>query len=159
KVPPTVGTRAAKRSTTSVEGVMGYPAEKRAPPANAPSQQASSPSKKGDPVKAPAGSACILGLLFCRSGRGCLWLRSFLGCFLLGFVLESEDCEIRAVHAAKIAAAAFLWMNQVRWVVTLGVEGGRERQGMRGTKLHAEAARLTSLDYDLNRSFSHAVVP
>src|SRR5579872_4446160 len=40
KTPPTVGTRAANRSTTSVDGVIGYPAENRAPAASAPSQQA-----------------------------------------------------------------------------------------------------------------------
>src|SRR5579872_4573763 len=58
-VPPTVGTRAAKRSTTSVDGVIGYPAANLAPAANAPSQQAWSPSMKCVPVKTPCGSAFI----------------------------------------------------------------------------------------------------
>src|SRR5947209_1554325 len=39
-VPPTIGTRAANRSTTSVEGVIGYPAANLDPAASAPSQQA-----------------------------------------------------------------------------------------------------------------------
>jgi hypothetical protein len=55
KVPPTVGTRAAKRSTTSVEALMGYPAANRDPAANAPSQQAWSPSMKWVPLRTPRG--------------------------------------------------------------------------------------------------------
>src|SRR5271167_1455690 len=57
--PPTLGTREAKRSTTSVEGVMGYPAAHLLPAANAPSQQAWSPSMKCMPVRTPRGSAFI----------------------------------------------------------------------------------------------------
>ena len=40
KVPPTLGRRAAIRSATSVDGVIGYPAKKRHPAAIAPSAQA-----------------------------------------------------------------------------------------------------------------------
>src|SRR5271167_3172624 len=103
KVPPTVGMREAKRSTTSVEGVMGYPAEKRAPAANAPSQQAWSPSRKCEPVNTPAGSACILGLLTVRSGSG--GRRLFFLVFIRG-IFETENGEIRAIHTAEIAATA-----------------------------------------------------
>ena len=49
----------------------------------------------------------------------------------------------------KIAAAAFFRMNHVGRVIALGVEGGGERQDMRGTELYAESAGLTSLDHDL----------
>src|SRR4051795_11248012 len=82
-VPPTVGMREANRSTTSVEGVMGYPEEKRAPAASAPSQQAWSPSIKWTPVRTPFGSAFIP--------------------FVSGFIvlhLLSIDGEVGAVHAA-----------------------------------------------------------
>ncbi len=45
-IPPTSGMRAAKRSTTSVDGVIGYPATNLHPAASAPSQAAWSPSMK-----------------------------------------------------------------------------------------------------------------
>src|SRR5215831_1655285 len=124
-VPPTVGMREAKRSTTSVEGVMGYPAEKRAPAARAPSQQAWSPSRKCEPVRTPAGSACIciIGPLCVRSRSGDLGL-VFL--FFVHGIFESEDSEIGAIHTAEIAAAALLGIDHVGRVITLGVEGGRE---------------------------------
>src|SRR5215469_5040243 len=93
KVPPTVGTRAAKRSTTSVEGVIGYPEEKRAPAASAPSQHAWSPSRKWEPVNTPAGSACI----------GCLLRFSFGfrgGVRALGFFNpETVDGEVGTIHS------------------------------------------------------------
>src|SRR5271169_4540197 len=108
KVPPTVGMREAKRSTTSVEGVIGYPAEKRAPAASAPSQQAWSPSRKWEPVRTPAGSACILGLLGVGSAGG--GLRLF---FHVIRIFETEDGEIRAVHSTEIAAAAFFRVDHV----------------------------------------------
>src|SRR5690242_15004429 len=97
-VPPTVGMRAAKRSTTSVDGVIGYPAENRAPAASAPSQAAWSPSMKCVPVRTPAGSACIFGLL-------------------LGRQAGTEDREIRAVHAAQIAAAALFGVDHLGRVI------------------------------------------
>src|SRR5271167_1978568 len=89
--PPTVGTRAANRSTTSVEGVMGYPAANRAPAASDPSQQAWSPSRKWTPVRTPLGSACIA---------------------------RSEYGEVRAVHPAEVTTAAFFGGYDVRGVVT-----------------------------------------
>src|SRR5271165_2244094 len=109
---------------------------------------------KCEPVRTPAGSACILGLLFAR-GR-CRDLGSLL---LFDGVLESEDREIRAVHTAEIAAAAFFGVDHVGRVIALGVEGGREREDVGGTELHAEPTSLAALYYDLNRTFSHALVP
>jgi hypothetical protein len=44
KIPPTQGILEANLSTTSVEGVMGYPATYLHPAASAPSQTAWSPS-------------------------------------------------------------------------------------------------------------------
>ena len=41
------------------------------------------------------------------------------------------------------------------WMVALGIEGGRERKHVRGTKLHAETAGLAALHDDGNTSFSH----
>src|SRR5436190_14067386 len=94
KRPPTVGMRQAKRSTTSVDGVIGYPAANRAPAARVPSQQAWSPSRKWTPVRTPLGSACMPG---------------------------SEDGEVGAVHAAEVAAGAFVGSDDVGRVVTLCV--------------------------------------
>src|ERR1700693_3496808 len=93
-VPPTVGMREAKRSTTSVDGVIGYPEAKRAPAERQPSQQAWSPSRKCVPVRTPAGSACIAGLLLRRDRR------------LGGVHAVPKDGEVRTVHAAQVAAAA-----------------------------------------------------
>ena len=59
-------------STKEVEGVIGYPAANRAPAANAPSQQAWSPSMKCVPVRTPRGSAFMLHLL--RLRRLSVWL-------------------------------------------------------------------------------------
>src|SRR5215469_221265 len=158
KVPPTMGMREAKRSTTSVEGVMGYPAEKRAPAARAPSQQAWSPSRKCEPVRTPAGSACIciIGLLWVQSKSSDLRL-VFL--FFIRGIFETEDSEIGAIHTAEIAAAAPLGTDHVGRVITLAVEGGRERQDVGGTELYAEPTGLTALYDDLNRTFCHALVP
>src|ERR1700685_1602586 len=106
KQPPTVGTRCAKRSTTSVEGVMGYPGAKRAPAARAPSQQAWSPSRKCVPVSTPRGSAFMFHLFCFRLGR-------------LNFM--TVDGEVRAVHAAEIAATALLGLNYVRRMIAFGI--------------------------------------
>jgi hypothetical protein len=40
-------------------------------------------------------------------------------------------------------------------MVTLGIESGRERQHMRGTKLDAKATGFAALDDDRNTSFCH----
>jgi len=37
-------------------------------------------------------------------------------------------------------------MDNMRRMVALGVESGREREHVRGTKLHAEAAGFATLD-------------
>src|SRR5664279_6124378 len=100
----------------------------------------------------PAASACILVLL----GLGSKWRGRGLGVFFgRRRQLVSEDGEIRAIHAAQIAAAALPRMDHVRSVITLSVESGGERQYVRGTELHAEPAGLTSLDYDLHRTLGH----
>src|SRR5579864_8449225 len=145
KRPPTSGTRLAKRSTTSVDGVIGYPAAKRAPAASAPSQQAWSPSRKCTPVRTPRGSACIIHL------------RSRVR-FRRGKAI-AEDREIGTVHAAQIAAAALLSRDQMRRVISLGVERGGERENFGWTKFHAEAAGLAALHHDGNRTFSYQEHP
>src|SRR4051795_5914607 len=94
KRPPTVGILHAKRSTTSVEGVMGYPALNRAPAARVPSQQAWSPSRKWTPVRTPLGSACM-------------------SC--------SEDGEVGTIHSTEVAAGAFFAGDDMGWVVSLCV--------------------------------------
>src|ERR1019366_4521076 len=131
KVPPTVGMRAANLSTTSVEGVIGYPAANRAPAARAPSQQAWSPSRKCAPVRTPFGSACMAG---------------------------SVNCEVRAIQATQVATAAFLSGYHVRWVISLGIERRGERQHVSGAKLDAEAAALAALDGDVDGTFGHSGV-
>src|ERR1044071_350595 len=92
--PPTVGMRQAKRSTTSVDGVIGYPAANRAPAARVPSQQAWSPSRKWTPVRTPLGSARMSG---------------------------SEDGEAGTAHSAEVAPGAFVGGDDVRGVVSLCV--------------------------------------
>src|SRR5579871_65500 len=99
--PPTVGTREAKRSTTSVDGVIGYPAANRAPAASAPSQQAWSPSRKCVPVRTPRGSAFTGHLRRLRFG------------FRVGVFL-AVDREVGAVHAAQIATTALFRFHNVR---------------------------------------------
>src|SRR5581483_3338276 len=136
-VPPTVGPRAANRSTTSVAGVMGYPAANRAPAARAPSQQAWSPSMKCVPVSTPRGSACMARAFLYRGGFGGI------------------NCEVRAVHAAQITAAALLRCHHVWRMVPLGVESGRQRQHPGRTELHAEAAGFAALNDDGNAPFCH----
>src|SRR5436190_24312695 len=95
KRPPTVGMRQAKRSTTSVDGVMGYPAANRAPAARVPSQQEWSPSRKWTPVSTPLGSACIA---------------------------RSKDGEVGAVHSAEVAPGAFLGGEGMGHVITLCIK-------------------------------------
>jgi hypothetical protein len=48
-------------------------------------------------------------------------------------------------------------MHDVRWMVALGVEGGREREHMRRTKLHAKPTGLATLHDDRNASFCHEI--
>src|SRR5205823_2420843 len=93
---------------------------------------------KCTPVSTPRGSAFIAVLLFGR-----------------GMVLVAVDREVGAVHAAQVAAATLFWLNHVRRMVSLGIEGGRERQDLGGTELHAKAARLTALHNDVNSTFCH----
>jgi hypothetical protein len=62
----------------------------------------------------------------------------------------TENREIRAVHTAKIAARAFISVNQVRRVVALGVERRGEFQDMGGAELHAKPASLTAFGNDNN---------
>src|SRR6266536_12220 len=116
KVAPILGARCEKRSTTSVEGVIGYPAANLAPAARAPSQAAWSPSRKCEPVRTPAGSACIGSL---RYNFGACGVSG--GCGHLVFAI-SVDGKIRAVHAAQIATAAFFLIDYVGWMVPLGIE-------------------------------------
>jgi hypothetical protein len=42
-------------------------------------------------------------------------------------------------------------------MVALGVEGGREREHVGGTELHAKATGLAALDDDRNTSFCHEI--
>src|SRR5271157_5640296 len=100
----------------------------------------------------PAGSACILVLL----GLGRRWRGRSLDVFFgRRRLFVPVDREVRAIHAAQIAAAALLRMDHVRSVITLGVESRGERQNVRGTELYAESAGFTALNHDLHRTFSH----
>src|SRR6266481_579931 len=143
KVPPTIGTRAAKRSTTSVEGVMGYPAANLAPAANAPSQQAWSPSRKWVPVNTPRGSACMARLA--RFSLGLRRLRNPL----------PINREVGTVHPTEVAAAALFRSHDVGRMVALGVESRGEREHLGGTELHAESACFAALNDDGNTTFCH----
>jgi uncharacterized protein Veg len=46
-------------------------------------------------------------------------------------------------------------MHDMGRMITLGIEGGRERQHVRGTELHAETASLAALYDDRNTTFCH----
>jgi hypothetical protein len=151
-VPPTFGIRAAKRSTTSVDGVMGYPEENRAPAASAPSQQAWSPSRKWEPVNTPAGSACIGRLL--RFGVGCVF-RAGRDSFCFFFYAEAVDREVRAIHSAEITFAAFIGVDGMWRVIPLRVKCGGQLQDFRGAEFDAEPAGLTSLHHDLHGTSCH----
>jgi len=61
---------------------------------------------------------------------------------------EPVDCKIRTIHAAQIATATFFRIDYVRWVISLGIERGRERKYLGGTELHAEPTGLTPLHHD-----------
>jgi len=65
------------------------------------------------------------------------------------------DGEVRAIHSAQVAAAALFRVHDMGRVIALGIEGGRERQDLGGTELHAKAARLTALHNNINSTFCH----
>jgi hypothetical protein len=67
----------------------------------------------------------------------------------------SEDGEVGAVHAAKVATAAFLSSYDVWRVVTLGVESGGKRQHAGGAKLYTKATPLAALDGDEDGALGH----
>src|ERR1019366_4337790 len=140
KVPPTVGTRAARRSTTPVEGVMGYPAANLAPAASAPSQQAWSPSRKCVPVSTPRGSAFILSSLRFHVRLG-------------GLSLVAVNGEVGTVHAAAIAAAALLRRDHVRRMIAFGIKSRGKRQDLGGAEFHTEPTGLATLNDDGYASF------
>jgi hypothetical protein len=74
-----------------------------------------------------------------------------------GFYFAACDREVRAVHPAQIATTALFGMNNVRGMVTLGVESGGKREHVAGTELHTEAAGFTTLNDDRNASFCHEI--
>src|SRR5208283_1069246 len=92
------------------------------------------------PVRTPRGSACMGRLPF---GLG---------------VLPAVDGEVGAIHATQVATATFLRGDDVRWVVALGVEDGREAEDLGGAELDTERAALAALDVDANVAFCHSVV-
>src|SRR6266567_3499611 len=69
----------------------------------------------------------------------------------------SIDREVRTIHAAKITSAAFFRMHHVRWMVAFRIKSGRERQNVRGTKLHAKTTGFAALNDDRNTSFCHKI--
>ena len=122
--------RAAKLSTTSVEGVMGYPAANRAPAARAPSQQAWSPSRKWVPVITPLGSAFMQ-------------LPSFS---------PPVDGEIGAEHAAQVTAGTLIRCNNMRGMIALGIERGESARTLVGQN-------STQNPHPLQRSTTTATEP
>jgi hypothetical protein len=50
-------------------------------------------------------------------------------------------------------------MHDMRRMVALGIESGREREHVGRTKLHTQAASLAVLDNDGNASFCHGNSP
>src|SRR3990172_5780990 len=148
-VPPMKGKRRDTRSTTSVDGVMGYPATKRQPAAIAPSPHAKSPSRKWAPVNTPAGSALIAPFSFhrrCSPGSS----RSHDGGDRTPLDFHAEDRKVGADHLAQLAVHAFTVLDHLREVVALAVEIGGQDQDVLGAVLDAELAALAALDDDAN---------
>jgi hypothetical protein len=54
------------------------------------------------------------------------------------------NCEIRAVHAAKIASTAFFGGYCMGRMVSLGVEGVGKSEHLAGTEFNTETTRFTS---------------
>jgi len=48
-------------------------------------------------------------------------------------------------------------MHDVRRMVSLGIESGRQREHVRRTKLHTETAGFTALNNDGNTPFCHDI--
>src|SRR6266568_858934 len=90
------------------------------------------------PVNTPLGSAFMVHFL-ARRGRG----------------LVAVNREVGTIHAAQIASAALLRIDYMRWVITLGIEGGGECEYLGGTELNTEATGLATLDHNRNASFCH----
>jgi hypothetical protein len=70
----------------------------------------------------------------------------------------SVDSKIGAIHSAKVAAATFLGFDDVRWMIALGVKSGRKSKNVSGTELYAEAAGLTTFDFDFYGSLRHSIL-
>ena len=64
----------------------------------------------------------------------------------------SEDGEVGAVHAAKVATAALIRCYGMGRVVTLGVKGGRESQNMGWAKLDTKPTPFTAFDGNGNKT-------
>ena len=69
--------------------------------------------------------------------------------------LVAVNSEVRAVHAAEIAAAALVRRNHVRRMIAFGIKGRRKREDLGGTEFHAETAGLAALNDDGYASFCH----
>jgi hypothetical protein len=70
-----------------------------------------------------------------------------------------EDGEIRAIHAAKVAATALFGIDYMRRVVALRIESRGERQNVGGAKLNTERTALAPLDVDGDGAFSQVDLP
>jgi hypothetical protein len=69
----------------------------------------------------------------------------------------TENRKIRAVHTAEVAAGAFVSINQMGRVVTLGVERRGELQNVSGAEFHTEPTSLTAFgDYDNGASIQES---
>jgi len=65
------------------------------------------------------------------------------------------DGEVRAVHAAKIAAATLLRRDHVRRMIAFGIKCRGKRQHLGGTKFHTEPTGLATLNDNGYASFCH----
>ena len=122
-------------SAISDAGVIGYPAKKRQPLANAPSAQATSPLKKCSPHSIPGLFAAISRVLH-------LFYR---------FILRNENGELRADQLTQPAGGAVVRRDDVRRMVTLQVETLGAGKHVAWTELHAELAALAAVVLDVDR--------
>jgi hypothetical protein len=87
-----------------------------------------------------------------RTPRGSAFIRHRLG---RDRRLQAVNGEIGTVHAAKIAPAAFLGIDDMRRMIALGIESRGKGEDLGGTEFHTKATGLAALNNYVDASFCH----